>query len=199
MNGEFSKSRSRRKYLLTLQEINMRLESITDVLDKNCRTTYEQTNIEFVALQLRKIFELIVFSSMISHKQPYAVINPTMNQHWRAKKILSKIEAINPKFYPKPVSGVQNKKWKVVKGGYLTRKQLERYYDLSSGFIHAKNPFSLKKQSDSFYQNVPLIVQKIQLLLEQHIVTFPMGETLYIYRGSDSSGDFTRAIYLTKC
>lgn len=198
MNGEFSTSKARKKYLSIMLEIEGRIQSIKDILNGNCRTTYLQTNIEFVALQLRQIFELIAFSSLVGHKQPYAAINTNISNLWRAKHILSKIENINPVFYPKPVIGVVNGKFKVVTGGYLTRKQLEKYYDLTSGFIHAENPFSYPKRSQKFYAKVPDIVKRIELLLDRHIVNFPSSESLYVFRVVENSTPLIRAYYLTK-
>lgn len=55
---------------------------------------------ELIFLQLRKSLELIAFASLAANKDAYAAVFPTFAEDWKAKRILEKIEKINPYFYP---------------------------------------------------------------------------------------------------
>ena len=59
------------RYLRNMQIIKWRMKAIKDIRMNKCHTTYPATNVEFCALQIRKILELIAFSSLISDLDVY--------------------------------------------------------------------------------------------------------------------------------
>lgn len=59
------------RYLRNMQIIKWRIRAIKDIRTRKCHTTYPATNIEFCALQIRKILELIALSSLISDLDVY--------------------------------------------------------------------------------------------------------------------------------
>ena len=164
-------SRIRRKYLELMLEVEKRLEVLNGFISKEIGALYVQTTIESEALQLRKILELIAYSSLIAHKTAYESIRSDISKDWHASRILRKVETLNPGFYPIPTNGIKNGNWRRVRGGFLTRKQFETLYDRCGNVLHSKNPFSkISQYSLSFHKQVPSYVSRIERLLEEHVV-----------------------------
>lgn len=59
---------------------------------------------ELVFVQLRKILELIAFSSLTANKEKYAAAHEKFATHWKAKAMLDSIEELNPHSIPFPCS-----------------------------------------------------------------------------------------------
>ena len=55
-------------YVRCMEEIKRRLLAIDEIIAKRTTRSFEITNQEFVALQFRKIFELIVLARLASHR-----------------------------------------------------------------------------------------------------------------------------------
>jgi hypothetical protein len=58
---------------------------------------------ECVSVQLRKILELIAFSSLCANKEKYSEAYADFSKHWRAKALLQALERLHPEFYPTPM------------------------------------------------------------------------------------------------
>ena len=71
---------------------------------------------EFCALQLRKILELILASSLIANKEEYEKHSKSFNKNWSIKKKLKEIKRINPNHFP---IGMEIKKF-----SHLSRRSL---------------------------------------------------------------------------
>ena len=157
-----------------MEEIKKRIEVIRAFIDGRSNTLYKQTNAESICLQVRKILELIALSSLVANKDAYAKNRKKFAKDWHAKRILSEIESINPKFYPVPSRQIlDGKSGKVIKtekinSGYLTRHEFEKIYDKCGGLLHATNPFSQQKDIDEFLQTVPVWMSKVMTLLNHH-------------------------------
>lgn len=163
-------SRARRKYASMMWECRYRLETLRDFTSGKTHCTYLQTTIESEALQLRKLLELIAFSSLVSYQEAYRSVRSDIGKDWHAARILRKIESINPEFYPVPIDGFNRQDWNRVRSGYLTRKQFERLYDKCGAMLHSQNPFSKGKSSLAFHQKVPEYLGRIETLLSEHLV-----------------------------
>ena len=74
-------------YLSNMQKIKWRFNAISDIGSKKRTTTYNHTNIEFCALQIRKILELIAFSSLISDADIYKEKLEKVERMWNAEII----------------------------------------------------------------------------------------------------------------
>lgn len=158
-------------------EAEKRLEILYAFSDKKISVMYLQADIEAEALQIRKLLELIAFSSLVAHKPAYESVRETFAKDWHAKRILNKIEKLNPNFYPIPFSTDRNMHRSNLRGGYLTRHQFEKLYDCCGGLLHSKNPFSrVAKSSLSFHAKVPEYTERIELLLKEHSVVLIGGK-----------------------
>ena len=151
-------------------ECRYRVETLRDFTSGKNHCTYLQTTVEAEALQLRKLLELIAFSSLVSYQKAYRSLRNDIAKDWHAARILRKIESINPEFYPVPTDGFDRKGWHRVQGGYLTRKQFERLYDRCGAMLHSQNPLSKGKSSLAFHKKVPEYLDRIETLLSEHLV-----------------------------
>lgn len=162
-------------------ECRYRIFAIEDFVEGNSRTLYPQTTIEFGALQLRKLLELIAFASLVSYRDAYAAIRSDIAKDWHAERILKKISNINVNFYPVPVRGHSSNDWIKIRGGFLTRTQFASLYDHCSSMLHVKNPFAKGRDVFSFNEKVPEYISRIKELLVEHMIQLAKSdESFYV-------------------
>jgi len=155
-------------------EIEKRIEVLKALCDGKADVVYLKAKIETEALQLRKILELIAYSSLIAHKEQYKEVRADIAKDWHANRIISKIEAINPNFYPIATQGYFKGKWHDLSSGYLTKKQFSDAYDSCGDMLHAHNPFSkINKSTIAFNRKVPDYIERIEKLIEEHRIILP--------------------------
>jgi hypothetical protein len=192
-------SRERSKYLSLMWEIGMRLDVLREFSSGRASTTYPQTDIESQALQLRKVLELIAYSSLVPNRKAYEAVRSDIRKDWHANRIIAKIERINPNFYPIPIERLKGNTTQLKRSGFLTKRQFVQLYDRCGTILHAKNPFSrVSQRSFAFQKTIPGYVTRIEGLLFEHIVRFAKpGEELYV-RFPMNSGDPYFAAYLVQ-
>lgn len=191
-----NKSRERRKYLAMMLEIDRRLEVIEEFIAGHANAIYRQTSIECQALQLRKILELIAFSSLLSNRNAYEQVRADIRKDWHAERILRKIASINPDFYPVPVTG-HSGVLRRIRHSFLTRSQFAKLYDRCGDMLHARNPFSrASDRSLAFESTIAESVQRIRALMEEHVVKLAKSTNwLYVMFPNEPHGPFTAHYY----
>ncbi|PDO51313.1 hypothetical protein AWE29_25325, partial [Escherichia coli] len=172
--------KKRQKYLKIMFECQKRLETLHALSSGRIDGIYFQVLIEMEALQLRKLLELIAFSSLISHEKAYEKVTKKIDGVWKAKNIFKELEKINPNFYPVPISGVTKTGWTKLTGGFLTKKQFIKLYDECSKHIHVRNPYRVRENSLGFHKKVPEYLSRIETLLLKHIVSLAGNEELLL-------------------
>ena len=177
-------------YLRNMQRIKWRLNAISDIREKRRTTTYMQTNIEFCVLQIRKILELIAFSSLVSDTDIYKEKLNNIEKMWNAKLIFNDIERIHTEFYPCPIVIDENSKhiWKDRQEPYLTRDEFVRVYDRCGKFLHEDSPYKTDKQIQEEYEQLWEDIGEwgqliINLLFTHTIKLYNQKELFYIAMG----------------
>ncbi len=193
-NMQASEEKSLILYLRNMQKIKWRVNAIKDIVRKNRSTTYPQTNTEFCVLQIRKILELIAFSSLVSDADIYRKKLSKIEQMWNARLILKDIERIHPNFYPRPISinAEDQSQWDDLAKPYLTRDQFESIYDKCGKYLHEISPFKTDKQIQEEYDEIQIkITEWLNLiihLLNTHIVyLYNEKKLLYISMGGEDN------------
>lgn len=135
----------------------------------------ELYQIEAAMLSLRKVLELIAYSSLVANEVAMAAAVKDIGEMWRARKILERIEQVNRDFFPIPVevSHMEGGELVVVpKPGQtaLERSEFPFLYDVCGEFIHVQNPFSTDGFPD-LRRSPKEWIQRIRALLEVHQVT----------------------------
>src|SRR3954469_7961566 len=93
-------------YVGCMEEVKKRLVAIDDVRSGARTTSFRYTNVEFIALQFRKIFELIVLASLASNRHLFNDLSVKLSKEWEVKKIVAMVGRQNPNFFPKPIKRV---------------------------------------------------------------------------------------------
>ena len=164
------------KYADCMEEIKKRTEVVDGFLTGRCHAMFLQSTVESVALQIRKILELIALASMAANRSEYAQHRKNFQKDWNAKRILETLERANPQFYPTPNKQVVDKNTgKVislqnVRSGFLTKQDFKTLFDSCSRILHADNPFSTKQDPKAFLNSVPGWMEKIRRLLNHHTI-----------------------------
>ena len=94
-------------YAGCMEEIKRRQKAISSIRNKKQSTLFSITNVEFVALQLRKILELIALANLVANVEEYRRIRQSYATDWNAKRIIEQIKRINPDYYPQPITRMQ--------------------------------------------------------------------------------------------
>jgi hypothetical protein len=163
------------KYQVMMSEIMYRSDVITSIMSGTVRNGYKDFDYEILAINFRKIAELIVYANLVSHEKEYASVHPKYIYEWRMANIISKIKAINPNCYPKAarqgpiVQGVRQTE-DVPPGEWMTEDELIEMYDLCSDLIHARNPFQPRVNISDYDERFSIWYSKIVNLLNHHIV-----------------------------
>lgn len=166
------------KYRQCLFDIKKRTEVIIHHLDGTKTTGYLGTDVELLALQFRKIIELIALLSLVANKKQYAEHRKKFKEDWNARLIFQDLERINPDFYPKPSKqiikseseSVRQFDFEPIESGFLEKKEAIKIYEKCGGVLHAENPFKESKDIKQFRNQFPFWIKKIIRLLNHHSI-----------------------------
>lgn len=132
-----------------LDDIRVRLDLVKSVCKGSVSAGTESFNYEIVAVNIRKILEMIAFGSLTANKSAYENVYAGIEKKRSAKMLLNELEKIHPDFYPKPLlqptitDGVpRHLHFDLQTAGFLTRDEFIELYDLCSKVIHFRNPFA---------------------------------------------------------
>lgn len=169
-------------YANCMEEVKKRTNSIKSILMRESSTLYPITNTEFMALQLRKILELISLANLVANKEQYEEIRKEFYKDWNAKRIIKKIKIINPNYYPVGIQRIPQKdqyRWEDKTENILTEDLFIKAYDDMSCILHSKNPFSDSAiYLNDVNSNISVTLSLITNLLNEHIVRLSNGDIL---------------------
>ena len=83
-------------YANIMSEIKFRAEIIIHIHKKAFTTKLLLTDMEFCALQLRKILELILLSTLVANKKEYDKQKKDFDENWVVQKKLRKLKILIP-------------------------------------------------------------------------------------------------------
>ena len=111
------------KYATLMKLVKLRIGLVDRLMQDDDKLPVAPRRIEFVALQFRQILELIAFGSLVANEKVYAATHADFAKEWNAKKLLIRLEKLNPNFYPTPIRqvaanipGIQLKHEKITNG-----------------------------------------------------------------------------------
>ena len=185
-----------------MEEIKRRQRAIDDILSGLQTTSFKYTNVEFLALQFRKIFELIVLSTLASHQHLFEGLIRKLSKEWQVSKIVTIVKNKNPGFYPKPIDRIPSDKpgvkdeWADVGAGFLTLEDLILAHGMIGNLMHANNPYREEGLLAEIEKQFPVWREKTIRLLNHHLVRFPDDQTvLYVGMNSIQTGAVHRALF----
>lgn len=160
-----------------MSELKFRLEHMEELNGKK----FSRIEIENIALQVRKIIEVIAFSSITLHRKKYSDYRSEAGNNyetdWNAKTIFNTVTKVNGDYYPislNPEFSNNNgaKHFDRIEGKEsYNEKQLVRLYDRCGGLLHACNPWG---EGDSKFNNfgsdIPKVISGLRKTFAFHAV-----------------------------
>lgn len=189
-------------YARCMEEIKRRQVAIDEILYEKKTTSFKYTNIEFIALQFRKIFELLILATLASHQHLFEGLTRKLAKEWQVTKIVAIVKDKNPGFFPNPIDRVpsENKdakdEWKPVALGFLTLDQLVEAHGKIGALMHASNPYREEQSLNELESLFPLWRERLIRLLNNHLIKFPDDDTiLYVGMQSTETGSVHTALF----
>lgn len=181
-----------------MKEIKLRTETVTAYLSGQRNALYLPTTLETIGVQFRKIFELIVFSSLAANRDLYSRAYADFTKHWEAVKLLRNVRKINPRFYPEPVVEVTTKQPGVVHQlksrdqDYLTENNLIVAHGRCGSLMHAANPFGQPIDYNFYRQTFPVWLIQTTNLLNNHQVHLVGDTGFYLFHMKEQGHEEVR-------
>ncbi len=182
-------------YCIGMEEVKFRLGQALSAFKGKILFDRPDVREEFLFIQLRKILELIAFSSLIANKAKYAEVYEDFHKDWNAKRILEKLEEVNPDFYPNPSqlekSGENSyhvvRKLSTQDGDNtpLTKSEFIGLYNICGGMLHIPNPFKQNPSNANYAYSSEIWIKKICLLLDTHVIGLVDNGGFWIVRMSE--------------
>jgi hypothetical protein len=189
-------------YRKCMEEIKRRQRAIDDILDGSRTTSFKYTNVEFVCLQFRKIFELIILATVASHKHLLEGLTRKLSKEWQIGKIIAIAEKKNPAFYPEPIDRVPSDRpgvkddWKSVISGFLKVEELVAAHGLIGNLMHANNPYIEESLLEEIERRFPEWRAKLIRLLNNHLVTFPDDQSILYVGMQNEDGNVHSSLFI---
>lgn len=192
----------RSSYHKCMEEIKRRQRAIDDILDGSRTTSFKYTNVEFVCLQFRKIFELIILATLASHMHLFEGLTRKLAKEWQLAKIVAIVERKNPSFYPEPIDRVPSDKpgikdeWKNVESGFLTMADLSAAHGLIGNLMHANNPYKEELLLAEIEQQFLEWREKLICLLNNHLIKCPDDKSILYVGMQNENGDVHSSLFV---
>ena len=157
-------------YAALMTDAKQRIGLVRQLDEGSVTTTRTEFDIELACLSLRRVLEVIAFSSLAANKAAYARHHIDFGRHWKAEKILTKLELINPEFYPVPVTGLGTGHIEPIDVPHLTRLDFSKLYDLTSEILHTWNPYKPEPRVVDLIRPVKEWAELVWMLLREHML-----------------------------
>jgi hypothetical protein len=173
-------------YTSVMEEIRRRTDLVSALYDEQIKVMYKATHVESMVLQVRMIVELIALASLAANKAIFGVNQRKFEKHWQPGKIIKDVEALNPKFHPKPLIEVPSKSPEIktnlvaVTKGYLTPDELVEVHGRCGNVLHARNPYGKPTDYGAYEKLVLIWMEKINKLLNCHQIQLLDSGRIYI-------------------
>lgn len=182
------------KYCGLMEEVKRRT-NVIDFFLGGGHALYKPTTVESIALQFRKVLELVAFGSLIANKDVYAAAYAKFAEHWNARLLLRDLERVNAHFYPKPVIEVPSSSPKIAHGlenrqpDYLSKKEFVKVYEKCGGILHADNPYGSQVDYNYYHSKFPVWRTRIINLLNNHQIQLVSEPGFYLIHMKENRED----------
>ena len=183
------------KYREILIEIKNRTAVIDAFLLEQASAIYRTTTLESTSLQVRKILELIAFSSLIANIRVYSAQYRRFSEHWNARIMLKDMARVNSQFYPRPIIQKPSSTpgivmdWIDREGDFLDKEEFVAIYEKCGGILHTDNPYGSTTDYSYYETNLPKWRNKIVNLLNAHTISLVDDTNLYLFQMGDKDSN----------
>lgn len=167
-------------YCTLMEDAKQRLGLVRQLVEGSISTTHIEYDVELMCLNLRKVLELIAFSSLAANKHEYGLRHSNFDTHWKANKILKLLEEINVNYYPIPVQFEHQNHFALIGTEHLTKDNFSFLYDKCSNVIHTWNPYKKEPREVDFKKSIKEWAEIIWNLLSIHYISIVGSENKLI-------------------
>ena len=181
-------------YARCMGEIKERVQIIDDAIAP-WRTSKEISipQCELAGLQLRKVFELIVFASLAANKEGYAKLRQKFEKDWNLAEILKILRKINPDFFPIPIEETESNldgvryEIKAIEGRKILVRDIVKMHGTLGELLHSRNPYRKELDYKKWLKEITRYRDRVVRLLDKHRVTVRPHKIYYrvIMRGEN--------------
>jgi len=180
-------------YTGVLQQIRIRLNDSYAAIDgiPSGEPIVDVLCCERAALQIRKVLELIVLSSLVTNRESLEAVSVAFRDH-DAAKARKLVRKFNPYYWPTPVwqFPIAEGVWMPipVKDGFLTEGDWRRAFGMTSKLVHAVSPFRKLPNPATSKDALKELLASILVLLKEHYVALVGGTKWVTGRLDDGTG-----------
>ena len=160
-----------RQYCELMSGIRDRVKSVSQLMA--LPVIADETRVESISLQLRKILELIVFSSLVSNKDVWQRSQKELQSSQNIHRKIRELRHLHPDFYPKPIdlqANASGEEPPILADGFLGEDDLIHVYGQLGNILHADNPLGKETDYGYFLKAVQGWLEQVKRLLECHKV-----------------------------
>lgn len=175
-------------YVSVMEEIKHRTKVVSKLINQEINIMSKIIQTESMALQIRMIIESIALASLAANKSLFEQESNKFKKFWKAERIFEDIEKKNPDFYPYPMQVAPpiipggNAHILYYEQGFMTRDEIIKVHKQCCDLLHAKNPYAPQRDYDSFIAQVPNWINRINNLLNSHLIRPLNEDEFYIVR-----------------
>jgi hypothetical protein len=168
-------------YASLMNEVKLRNRLAGDLYYSNLTLGLKSMDHEVIAMIFRKIAELMIFANLVGHEKEYAALHASMGKEWNMGRLMDRIKAINPAYYPVALTEVVNSEGirtgveDLPEGTWMTEDELKAMYGKCSDLIHALNPFGVPPDLTEYITLFDNWGNRLNNLLSHHAVLLANG------------------------
>jgi hypothetical protein len=177
------------KYCQYLVEINNRMDVMENIFklkqEGKATNVYYLADLEMCFLQIRKIFELMMFGGLLVQEPSQLILSKRTHKIYKATEILAFVRKKNPGFFPKAVaynsdSGFLEPRQQTSEQPHLTEKEFSEIYRKKIDvWMHANKEFGAPNDKiDDVLAEIISIHRMVVNLLIHHSLQLPTGDIL---------------------
>jgi hypothetical protein len=165
------------KYITCMRIIVNRMNLVKSYLEDKSNLEKDKLylTIEFISLQYRKVFELIILASLAANRKAVTTQYLHLLSEYNPERIIKAMKKINPNYYPQPIKvetifGIQATRILPMTDKHLSESELKSAWRLCSDYLHARNPYGKPIGTKQILKNFQVWWDKIQALLFTHCI-----------------------------
>ena len=157
-------------YVALMQEATERIEFISQLLDADQLSGWAR--LESVCLQIRKLLELVMFSSLVANQDLWERSQKELTSSQNIAMKFRELERLHPNFYPTPIDLSQRtgQEPALRANDFLDKSDFQKFYGMLGNILHADNPLGRPTDYGDFIDLAPRLIESIQNLMECHRV-----------------------------
>jgi hypothetical protein len=165
------------KYIACMEEVKARTLVLSNFIDNKNASSERTFILESAGLQLRKILELIAFSSLAANRKVYCAVYKQFSKKYNVSDLIPQLQRVHPGFYPRPVVRQEPKQPGTTHhlanrptSEFLSPNEFVAAWGHCGHLLHAANPYGKPIKYDFYEKQLPLWGRQIVALLQLHYI-----------------------------